>query len=162
MIIRPLESADWEQVKTIFEEGIRTKNATFETSAGTWNEWDESHMTDPRLVALDGDRIIGWAALSPVSNRCVYGGVAEVSVYVAAAAQGKGVGFALLGRLIEESEHQNIWTLQAGIFPENNASVKLHEKAGFRIVGTREKLGRMDGHWRDVLLMERRSEKAGF
>lgn len=150
---------DWESVKSIFEDGIATKNATFETAAGTWEKWNSDHLTDARLVAENSDQIQGWAALSPVSGRCVYGGVAEVSVYVANAMHGKGLGSALLDRLIEESEQQNIWTLQAGIFPENKASINLHKKLGFRIVGTREKIGKMDGQWRDVVLMERRSKK---
>lgn len=156
--IRQMKPSDWENVKSIYEAGIATKNATFDTSAGTWEKWDSDHLTDARLVAENSDQIQGWAALSPVSERCVYGGVAEVSVYIANDVQGKGLGTALLDRLIGESEQQNIWTLQAGIFPENKASVKLHEKMGFRIVGTREKIGKMDGQWRDVVLMERRSK----
>lgn len=159
MTIRNMTASDWKDVKAIYEAGIATKNATFETSSGTWEEWNANHLAEPRLLAEDGENVLGWAALSPVSGRCVYGGVAEVSVYVSAGAQGKGVGTALLNRLVEESELQKLWTLQAGIFPENKASVKLHEKAGFRVVGTREKIGKMDGQWRDVLLMERRSRK---
>lgn len=160
--IRPLKASDWEQVKTIYEEGIQTKNATFETSAGSWQDWDDSHFSTPRFVAEENARILGWAALSPVSDRCVYGGVAEVSVYVSSVAQGKGIGSALLNKLVTSSEKQDIWTLQAGIFPENKPSINLHEKNGFRIVGTREKLGKMDGQWRDVLLMERRSKTVGL
>ncbi|CAN5471768.1 GNAT family N-acetyltransferase [soil metagenome] len=156
--IREMMQSDWEGVKSIYEAGIATKNATFETSAGTWKKWNSDHLTSPRLVAENSDQILGWAALSPVSGRCVYGGVAEVSVYIANAAQEKGVGTALLDRLITKSEQQNIWTLQAGIFPENKASLRLHEKMGFRIVGKREKIGKMDGQWRDVVLMERRSK----
>jgi L-amino acid N-acyltransferase YncA len=155
--IRPLKADDWPQVKAIFEEGIQTKNATFETSAGDWEEWDNSHLSAPRIIAEESKSIIGWAALSPVSGRCVYGGVAEVSVYVGSGSHRKGIGSALLKRLVMESEQQKLWTLQAGIFPENKASIKLHEKAGFRIVGTREKIGKMDGKWRDVIIMERRS-----
>lgn len=160
--IRYIAPADWIQVKSIYEEGIQTKNATFETSSGSWDEWNSSHLSEPRLVAETSDKVVGWTALSPVSDRCIYGGVAEVSVYVSSYAQGRGIGFTLLTRLVKESESHNIWTLQAGIFPENQTSIKLHEKAGFRIVGTREKLGKLDGHWRDVVLMEKRSEKIGI
>jgi len=157
--IRNMIPSDWDEVKTIYEEGIRTKNATFETSAGTWKKWDQDHLSEPRLVAQSDGHILGWTALSPVSGRCIYDGVADVSIYIGTDARGKGVGSALLEKLIEESERQNIWTLQAGIFPENEGSIKLHEKSGFRIVGTREKMGIMDGTWRDILLMERRSKK---
>jgi L-amino acid N-acyltransferase YncA len=161
VMIRSMDDSDRERVLSIYEEGIRTGNATFETSAGSWEQWDAGHLKSPRLVAESAEEVVGWAALSPVSGRCVYGGVAEVSVYVSSAARGKGIGVALLTRLTEESEKHNIWTLQAGIFPENEASIKIHEKAGFRTVGIREKLGKMDGRWRDVVLMERRSEKVG-
>jgi len=156
--IRAMHSTDWDSVKTIYEAGIRTKNATFETSAGPWEKWDKDHLSEPRLVAETDAGILGWAALSPVSGRCVYGGVADVSVYIAPEGRGKGIGTALMEKLVEESERLNIWTLQAGIFPENRASIKLHIKSGFRVVGTREKIGKMDGTWRDILLMERRSK----
>lgn len=155
--IRNMTASDWDDVKSIYEAGIATRNATFETSTGTWEEWDAGHLSMPRLVADSSGKILGWAALSPVSGRCIYQGVAEVSVYVGTGAKGKGIGTALLSRLISESEQEEIWTLQAGIFPENGPSIKLHEKLGFRIVGTREKIGKMDGQWRDVILMERRS-----
>lgn len=157
--IRNMAPSDWDDVKAIYEDGIRSKNATFETSAGSWEKWNKGHLTEPRLVAEYNSGILGWAALSPVSGRCVYGGVAEVSVYIGANARGKGVGTELLKKLIEISERHEFWTLQAGIFPENKGSIKLHQKAGFRIVGTREKIGKMDGTWRDILLMERRSKK---
>jgi phosphinothricin acetyltransferase len=147
----------WPDVKRIYEEGIATGNATFQTAAPSWEEWDGSHLTHSRLVAIDGDRITGWAALTPVSGRCVYAGVAEVSVYVAETARGKGVGKQLLSRLIAESEEKGLWTLQAGIFPENKASITLHERLGFRTVGIREKIGKMNGQWRDTALLERRS-----
>ncbi len=155
--IDPMAAGDWPAVRAIYLEGIATGNATFERTAPDWKRWDGAHLKCCRLVARAGGAVVGWAALSPISSRAVYAGVAEVSVYVGAGARGSGIGMALLSRLIEESETEGIWTLQAGIFPENRASVELHQKAGFRIVGTRERIGRMDGRWRDVLLMERRS-----
>ena len=160
----PLTAAHWPAVCTIYTEGLATGNATFATEAPTWEEWDASHLGACRLVAVADDapgQVLGWAALSPVSSRCVYGGVAEVSVYVAAAARGQGVGRALLAALVAESEHQGLWTLQAGIFPENTASVQLHESAGFRLVGRRERIGQLRGIWRDTLLLERRSTLVG-
>ena len=153
--------SDWAAVRAIYLEGIATGNATFEQDAGDWEKWNASKLPACRLVARFEGNVVGWAALSPVSSRCVYGGVAEVSVYVAARAQGQGVGRDLLARLVRESEAQGLWTLQAGIFPENTASIRLHQSAGFRIVGTREKLGEMNGVWRDVVLMERRSAVVG-
>jgi L-amino acid N-acyltransferase YncA len=151
----------WPDVKRIYEEGIATGHATFQTGAPTWEEWDGSHLTHSRLVALDEGKLVGWAALTPVSGRCVYAGVAEVSVYIAASARGRGVGKRLLSDLIEESEAKDLWTLQAGIFPENEASLRLHQSLGFRIVGIREKIGKMNGQWRDTALLERRSTKTG-
>ena len=160
MEIRDLTPLDWHEVARIFEDGIRTGDATFETAAPSWADWDAAH-TEYRLVAeLDGE-VAGWAALSPVSERCCYSGVAESSVYVAAEARGHGVGRELLEELIRRSEAAGIWTLQAGIFPENKASLRLHLVCGFRLVGVRERLGQIEGHWRDVLLLERRSEVAG-
>jgi L-amino acid N-acyltransferase YncA len=160
-VLEPMSPADWESVRAIYREGIATGNATFEESAPEWEQWDEGHLRACRLVARSRGEVLGWAALSPVSRRHVYRGVAEVSVYVSGRAQRKGVGSALLAALIESSEREGIWTLQAGIFPENTASVELHRRAGFRVVGIREKLGSMDGRWRDVVLMERRSAAAG-
>ncbi len=159
--IAPLTSSHWDAVRTIYLEGIATENATFQQAAPPWPEWDKSHLPSCRYVAKFERQILGWAALSPVSSRCVYSGVAEVSVYVAQAARGTGIGTKLLAKLIEDSEEENIWTLQAGIFPENKVSLTLHTRAGFRIVGIRERLGSMNGHWRDVVLMERRSSVAG-
>ena len=159
LVIRSLLPDEWSAVRRIYQEGIATGNATFEQAAPEWEEWDAGKLAVPRLAAeLDG-AMVGWAALSPTSKRHVYRGVAEVSVYVAASARGQGVGRALLSALVEQSEAAGIWTLQAGIFPENAASVRLHEQCGFRIVGHREKIGQMHGVWRDVLLMERRSTK---
>ena len=159
--ILPLSAADWPAVRAIYEQGIATGNATFEKSAPGWDTWDAAHLPHSRLVAHSAGEVVAWAALSPVSSRCVYAGVAEVSIYVAAHARGWGIGLALLSALVEASERANIWTLQAGIFPENAASIELFRKAGFRVLGRRERLGQMDGHWRDVILMERRSQIAG-
>ena len=152
---------DWPAVRAIYLEGIATGNATFETSAPQWEKWDAAHIASSRLVARVNREVLGWAALSAVSSRCVYAGVAEVSIYVAAAARGRGIGLRLLSELVKASEQAGIWTLQAGIFADNDASVRLHERCGFRIVGTRERLGQLKGTWRDVLLMERRSAVAG-
>jgi L-amino acid N-acyltransferase YncA len=161
MNITPMSEAHWAAVREIYAQGIATRNATFETALPDWAEWDARHLSMCRLVALRGDEVVGWAALSAVSSREVYRGVAEVSVYVADGAQGKGIGSALLSALVAESERNGIWTLQAGILAENDASIHLHEKAGFRIVGCREKIGRLDGQWRDTVLMERRSTVVG-
>ena len=152
----------WPSVKKIYQEGIATGNATFQTTAPEWEEWDAAHVKKSRLVSIEHNNVLGWAALTAVSGRCVYGGVAEVSVYVAADARGKGVGKKLLQALIDESEKNNFWTLQAGIFPENESSIKIHTGCGFRIIGRREKIGQMDGVWRDTLLLERRSTITGI
>ncbi len=157
MEIRDLWLADWPEVALIYAQGIETGDATFETEVPGWEEWDAAHSAEHRLVAVEDGRVVGWAALSPVSDRCCYAGVAEHSVYVAAPARGRGVGRALLSALIESTERGGIWTLQSGIFPENEASVALHTALGFRVVGMRERLGRLRGEWRDVLLLERRS-----
>ena len=160
MEIRDLRSLDWPEVAAIFADGIRTGNATFETAAPSWEEWDGAHTEIRLLAGLDG-RAAGWAALSATSDRCCYAGVAEDSVYVASWAQGQGVGRSLLEALIVRSEAAGIWTLQAGIFPENKASLRLHLGCGFRLIGARERIGELDGVWRDVLLLERRSEVTG-
>jgi phosphinothricin acetyltransferase len=152
---------DWEQVRAIYLQGVETGNATFETEAPTWERWDGGHTRKGRLVARAGERILGWIALSPVSARRVYAGVAEVSVYIAREARGRGVGQALLQALIAETERAGIWTLQAGVFPENFASLTLLERNGFRRLGMRERVGRHHGVWRDVVLLERRSQVAG-
>ncbi|HKO43479.1 MAG TPA: GNAT family N-acetyltransferase [Pyrinomonadaceae bacterium] len=161
-MIDNLKASDWEQVRSIYLEGIATGDATFETSAPDWVKWDADHLAEPRLVYREGEKIFGWAALSPVSGRCVYAGVAEVSVYVAQDNRGRGVGRALLSALVDRSEQKGIWTLQAGVFPENRPSIELHQKCGFRQVGTRERPGQMAGVWRDVVLLERRSKVAGI
>ena len=158
MGIRILVLSDWEQVKSIYEKGIATGNATFQTTAPTFEEWDDSHLKTCRFVDDHDGVVRGWAALTPVSTRCVYAGVAEVSVYVDPAFSGKGIGSDLLNQLVKASEQEGIWTLQAGIFPENASSLKIHEKAGFRILGIREKIGKQHGIWRDTVLLERRSQ----
>jgi len=160
--IRTMQADDWAAVRQIYAEGIATGNATFETETPEWPKWDNGHMQTPRLVALGNQQILGWAALSPVSGRCVYAGVAEVSVYVAAAARGRGVGKVLLQSLVEESERCGIWTLQAGIFPENVPSLALHKSCGFREVGRRQRIGKLAGVWRDTVLLERRSSVVGL
>jgi L-amino acid N-acyltransferase YncA len=161
IFIEPLNAEHWEAVCSIYLEGIATGNATFQRTAPEWEEWDAGHLRSCRMVARSEGQIVGWAALSQVSTRPVYRGVAEVSVYIAESARGRGVGTTLMARLIADSEAEGIWTLQAGIFPENTSSITLHTKAGFRVVGTRSKLGCMDGRWRDVVLLERRSLVAG-
>jgi len=150
---------DWEQVRTIYLEGVHEGNSTFETEAPSWEAWDEAHHKSPRLVMRVGDHVLGWAALSPVSKRRVYSGVAEVSVYVTESARGKGIGRALLDALIDKSEESGIWTLQASIFPENVASIELHLQCGFREVGRRESIAMLKGVWRDTILFERRSKR---
>ena len=152
-----MERSDWELVAAIYAAGIATGDATFDTAVPSWEAWDREHLSDHRLVGRRDDQVVGWAALSPVSERCAYEGVAEVSIYVAPEATGAGVGRALLEELIRSSEAGGLWTLQAGIFPENEASIALHTRCGFRIVGVRERFGKMDGRWRDVVLLERRS-----
>lgn len=166
MQLQPLTATHWPSVKAIYEQGIATGHATFQTAAPTWEEWNREHLAHSRMVAVDaasGTRghVLGWVALSPVSGRCVYGGVAEVSVYVAGEARGRGVGRQLLAALVAESEQNGIWTLQAGIFPENTASIRLHAAAGFREVGRRERIGQLHGTWRDTVLLERRSAVIG-
>ena len=165
--IRGLEPADWPAVEAIYQEGIDTGHATFETTTPTWEAFDAGKIRDLRLVAVDGSRVVGWAAASAISSRPVYAGVAEHSVYVAAGARNRGVGRMLLAVLIEKSEDLGYWTLQSGIFAENTASLALHEQFGFHTVGTRERLakstgGPFAGTWRDVLLVERRSNRAGL
>lgn len=156
--VNRMKADDWEQVCSIYLEGIATGNTTFETSAPSWDEWDAGHLQIARLAARGADEILGWAALSPVSKRKAYRGVAEQSVSVAEKARGRGIGRALLRALIAESERNGIWTLQAAVFPENTASVKLHLRCGFREVGRRERIGKLNGVWRDTLLFERRSK----
>lgn len=154
--------SDWPSVAAIYLEGIETGNATFQTEAPSWETWDKAHHLHCRLVAVVDGIIAGWAALSPVSMRSVYAGVAEESVYVGEKFRGQGIGLALLAHLVKESEAQGFWTLQAGIFPENLNSLRIHDKCGFRVFGRRERIGRMGGVWRDTLLLERRSNVVGI
>jgi L-amino acid N-acyltransferase YncA len=155
--IRPLRPDDWPAVEAIYAAGIETGNATFETEPPSWEHFDASKLPGLRLVAEVHGQVVGWAAAVAVSDRCTYAGVAEHSVYVDPDSQGRGIGRILLDALIEAAEADGIWTLQSGVFPENTASLALHETAGFRVVGTRERLGRHHGTWRDVVLIERRS-----
>ena len=167
MKIEIMNSDHWPQVKGIYREGINTGNATFEESPPeTWQKWAEKFQPSCSLVCMEDSTVVGWGAISPVSSRCVYGGVGEVSVYVSQKFKRQGIGFALLNELIHESEEHGFWTLQAGIFPENKTSLDLHQKLGFEIVGTRQKIGKMSygpyhDQWRDVVLLERRSTVAG-
>jgi len=154
-----MTASDWAQVRAIYVEGLREGNSTFETQAPSWEAWDEAHLKSPRLVMRADDKVLGWAALSAVSRRSVYSGVAELTIYVTESARGKGIGRALLEQLIEESEQAGIWTLQASIFPENVASIELHLKCGFREVGRRESIAKLNGVWRDTILFERRSKR---
>jgi L-amino acid N-acyltransferase YncA len=150
---------DWPAVRGIYEQGIAGRQATFETEAPDWEVWDRGHFPGPRLVAVEDGRVVGWAALAPVSQRDCYRGVAENSVYVDSARHGRGIGRALLERLVADAERAGIWTIQTGVFPENEASVALHLACGFRVVGTRERLAQLNGEWRDVLFLERRSKE---
>ena len=151
----------WPEVCRIYTEGIATGNATFETDVPSWEAWDRSHLPGHRFVATRKGDVLGWVAAGPVSDRCAYSGVVEDSVYVSAVARGQGVGRLLLEWLVRSTEEAGIWTIQTGIFPENEASLRLHEGAGFRVVGCRERLGRLNGTWRDVLFLERRSKLVG-
>jgi phosphinothricin acetyltransferase len=159
--IRPMQPADWERVRAIYEQGIASGQATFELEAPSWERWDAAHLPFARLVARFEDRVIGWAALSPVSGRCCYAGVAEASVYVDTDHRGQGAGRQLLLETIAESERRGIWTLQGGAFAENEASLRLQRACGFRVVGKRERIGQLHGVWRDTILTERRSPVVG-
>jgi phosphinothricin acetyltransferase len=156
-----MHPSDWPALRDIYESGIATGQATFETGAPTWQHWDLTHLAEHRLVATVDGEVVGWAALSPVSDRCVYGGVAENSIYIHSDHRGRGIGRTLLAALIAGSESAGIWTVQTGIFPENTASLALHRRCGFRIIGTRQRIGQLNGVWRDTLLLERRSAVVG-
>jgi phosphinothricin acetyltransferase len=159
VVIAELEQLHWPEVARIYAEGIATGNATFETDVPTWEHWDSVHLPDHRFVALREGEVVGWVAVSPVSDRCVYDGVVENSVYVDARARGQGIGRQLLEQLVESTEAAGIWTIQTGIFPENEASLRLHERVGFEVVGRRKRIGKLHGVWRDVLFIERRSTR---
>lgn len=161
LTIDVMRADDWPAVAAIYRQGIVTGLATFETETPAWEAWDRSHLAAGRLVARRGNEVLGWAALSPVSGRCVYGGVAEVSIYIGAEHRGQGIGRRLLEALIGASEEAGLWTLQSTMFPENESSRALHRACGFREVGRRERIGQLSGVWRDTLLMERRSPKVG-
>ncbi len=157
-----MKAADWTNVAEIYRQGIETGNATFQQEIPTWDDWNNGHIKSCRIVAEIDNEIVGWAALTAVSGRCVYAGVAEVSVYISNKYRGQKIGTKLLDKLIAESENERHWTLQAGIFPENIASLKIHEELGFRKIGHREKIGKMNGIWRDTILLERRSKVIGI
>jgi L-amino acid N-acyltransferase YncA len=159
--IRPLTQADWPAVEAIYAEGIATGNATFETETPTWAEFDAGRLPGHRLVAVDGDHLLGWAAVSPTSSRACYAGVVEHSVYVEERSRGRGIGRALLEALVASTDAAGIWTIQTSVFPDNAASLATHLRAGFRIVGRRERIAQLDGVWRDTLLLERRSSLVG-
>lgn len=159
---RQMLASDWDAISTIYAEGIATGFATFETNVPTYDSWNSNHMQSCRLVAIQDENVLGWAALSTVSSRCVYGGVAEISVYIAENSRNMGIGKLLMNQLIIESEAENIWTLQSGIFPENKGSIELHKKMGFRYIGKRERIGKLDGAWKDNVLFERRSKTIGI
>jgi len=162
MEIVAINQSHYPEISAIYKQGIDTGNATFEESVPSWENWNESKLPHSRLVAFENSVVIGWAALSKVSDRCVYGGVAEVSVYVSESQRNKGIGRILMERLIKDSESNGIWTLQSGMFPENKATIALHQLFGFRIIGYREKIGKLSGVWRDSILMERRSKIVGI
>jgi L-amino acid N-acyltransferase YncA len=158
MTVRDLRPGDWPEVARIYTQGIATGNATFETEVPSWEAWDDSHLADHRLVAEEDGQIVGWIALAPVSRRPCYAGVAEISVYVAESERGKGVASELLAALVESAERSGLWTLQTSVFPENEPSLALLRRFGFRTVGTRERIGQLHDVWRDTVLVERRSE----
>ena len=156
--IEPLEANHWPEVARIYAEGIATRNATFETEVPGWEEWNGAHLGEHRFVAEEDGEVLGWIALAPISTRCCYAGVAEISAYVRERARGRGVGATLLEAVVRSTERAGIWTLETGVFPENEASLALLKRFGFREVGVRERIGQLDGVWRDVVFLERRSE----
>ena len=161
--IDEMSQDDWEQVADIYLEGINTGKATFQTEVPTWKDWNNGHVNSCRLVIRSGNNVLGWGALSPTSSRCVYAGVAEVSIYMGGKYRGRGIGTVILQNLIKLSEENGLWTLQSGIIKENTSSIELHEKCGFREIGIREKVAKMkNGKWHDVVLMERRSKIVGI
>ncbi len=157
MQLRPMRADDWPAVGAIYEQGIATRQATFETAVPSWDDWDAGHLAEPRLVAERDGEVLGWAALSPTSRRACYAGVTEGSVYVAEGARRQGIGLALLSALLTQADAAGIWTIQTAIFPENVASIELHRRCGFRVVGVHERIARLDGVWRDTVVLERRA-----
>ena len=162
MEIKPITKDNFSEVIEIYNQGLATNIATFQNDSPQWEEWDKGHLDFCRISIYDSNKMLGWASLTPVSSRCVYAGVAEVSIYIAQDERGKGIGKTLLAGLIQRSEENGIWTLQSGIFAENESSIRLHEKCGFRLVGYREKIGKKNGVWKDNVLMERRSKNIGI
>ncbi|MEI3789361.1 MULTISPECIES: GNAT family N-acetyltransferase [unclassified Chryseobacterium] len=162
MEIIPTDKKHFPDITEIYRQGLETGNATFETTVPTWEEWDKGKLKHRRLVAIIDYTVVGWAALSAVSDRCVYGGVAELSIYISNNHKGKSIGKALMQKLLEESERNGIWTLQSGMFPENKATMALHQSSGFRMIGYREKIGKLRDTWRDTVIMERRSKTTGI
>ncbi len=162
MTIEPLTEKHWPEVKAIYKSGVATGNTNFSLAFPDWDGWNKTHVKNCRLVATENATVLGWAALTAITDQCVFAGVAEVSIYIAADARGKGIGKQLLKAVIDESERNNFWTLEARIFPENLASVRIHQENGFRIIGNRERIGQLNGVWRDTLLLERRSSKVGI
>jgi phosphinothricin acetyltransferase len=162
MEIISINKHHYQDIANIYKQGIETGIATFETSVPTWETWNESKLLHSRFVAIENNEILGWVALSKVSNRCVYEGVAEVSIYIAENYRGKGVGKILMENVIKESEANGIWTLQSGMFAENEATIALHKIVGFRIIGYREKIGKLGGVWKDNVIMEKRSKVVGI
>lgn len=161
MIIRPMQASDWSQVAQIYADGIAQRIATFETTVPIWEFWDDKHLEIGRLVAVEHDVILGWVALGAVSHRAVYRGVVEDTIYIASEAQGKGIGTALMNAMIQASETAGIWSIVAVTFEENHASIALHKKCGFRMVGYRERIAKLDGVWRNTVMLERRSQVTG-
>lgn len=161
-MIREMKIEDSQAVLAIYEMGLATRNATFETEVPSWEGWDNRHLKHSRWVYVDNEKVLGWAALSPVSSRYAYRGVAEISIYINTHFSGKGTGSKLMERTIASAEANGIWSLYSSIFPENKATLRLHEKFGFRIIGYREKIGQLDGKWHDTLLLERRSNKPEY
>jgi L-amino acid N-acyltransferase YncA len=162
MNIEKLTENHWPEVRAIYESGVATGNANFSHNMPDWDAWNKTHVKNCRLVATENGRVLGWAALTAISDHCVFAGVAEASVYIAEGSRGKGIGKKLLSGLVKLSEENNFWTLEARIFTENLASIKIHEENGFRIIGSRERIGQLNGVWRDTLLLERRSVKVGI
>lgn len=162
MEIRPITKDNFSEVVEIYKQGLATNIATFQNDLPQWEDWNKGHLDFCRISIYENNKMLGWTALTPVSSRCVYAGVAEVSVYIAQNERGKGIGKILLNELIKQSEANEIWMLQSGIFSENQSSIKLHEKCGFRMVGYREKIGKKNGIWKDNILMEYRSKNIGI